>query len=120
MPVWPRAEVIRGLESGCPERHLIGRTVRRGSSAVVCAAVSTCVAAVFAVDDADRFRPTLHSLRGVADCPIVVGSPDPAVLDALSDVADKTVEAATAAELVNGLGTGGDDIFMVSEPVVLP
>jgi glycosyltransferase involved in cell wall biosynthesis len=75
---------------------------------------------VFAVDDADRFRPTLHSLRDVADCPIVVGSPDPAVLDALSDVADKTVEAATAAELVNGLGTGGDDIFVVSEPVVLP
>lgn len=85
-------------------------TVRTGS----------CVAAVFVPDDASRFRPTLHSLREAADCPIVVGSPDPAVLDALSDVADKTVEAATAAELVNSLRFGGEDVFAVSAPIILP
>jgi glycosyltransferase involved in cell wall biosynthesis len=80
--------------------------------------MSSCVAAVWA-DDAHRFRPTLHSLREVAEAPIVVGSPDPVVLDDLSDVADKTVEAATAAELVNGLGATGDAIFVVSDAIVL-
>jgi glycosyltransferase involved in cell wall biosynthesis len=80
--------------------------------------MSSCVAAVWA-DDANRFRPTLHSLREVADCPIVVGSPKPAVLDELSGAADKTVEAGTAAELVNGLRAGGEDVFIVTDAVVL-
>jgi glycosyltransferase involved in cell wall biosynthesis len=80
--------------------------------------MSSCVAAVWA-DDAHRFRPTLHSLRETAACPIVVGSPDPNVLDELSGVADKTVEAETTAELVNGLGTADDDVFVVSDAVVL-
>jgi glycosyltransferase involved in cell wall biosynthesis len=97
------------------------QNVRRAACRVVCAAVpnGSCVAAVFAVDGAHRFLPTLHSLREVTDCPIVVGSPDPAVLDDLSAVADKTVEAATAAELVNGLRAGGDDLLVVSDAVVL-
>jgi glycosyltransferase involved in cell wall biosynthesis len=80
--------------------------------------MSSCVAAVWA-DDAHRFRPTLQTLREVAECPIVVGSPDLVVLDDLSGVADKTVEAATAAELVNGLRATGDDVFVVSDAVVL-
>src|SRR2546423_12025991 len=94
------------------------RTADSGSGQVLCAAMSSCVAAVWA-DDAHRFRPTLHSLREVGECPIVVGSPDPVVLDDLSGVADKAVEAATAAELVNGLRAAGDDVFVVSDAVVL-
>ena len=79
--------------------------------------MSRCVAAVWA-DDAHRFRPTLNSLRE-ADFPIVVGSADPVVLDDLSGVADKLVEAATAVELVNGLRLVGDDVFVVSDAAVL-
>lgn len=70
---------------------------------------------------AERYRPTLRSLRTHVDLPVVLAAPDAALLDQFDDLGHDRLVCASAAHLVNDLwAKHGTSVLLVTDPVVVP
>lgn len=79
------------------------------------------IVAVFVPRHADAFLPTLRSVFAHLPLSVVLGSPDPSVLEVFGEFRLRSLVAPSAADLVNELWAESKrQILLVSDPVIVP
>ncbi len=105
-----------------PDECTEGMTVAPGGEAKQPLGARSTVL-VFVTGDPARFTATLLDLLDRSDRPVVVAGPAGLQLQGVggsSTDALETIEAASAAEAVAAVAARGSDVFVVTDPVVLP